>query len=110
MDIREIASLVEQETGISWNDMRLDTRKREIVFARQLVMTMARKYTELPLRLIAEPFSRDHATVLHAEKTVNNLCETDNDVHERYRRINNNCWHESEVNPIEIMCNNCIQL
>ena len=110
MDIREIASLVEQETGISWNDMRLDTRKREIVFARQLVMAMAKKYTKKPLREIGEPFDRHYATVLYAEKTISNLCETDIEVYKRYRRIDINCWRESEVDPVEIMCNNCVQL
>ena len=110
MDIREIASLVEHETGISWNDMRLNTRKREIVFARQLVMALAKRYTKLTLKLIAEPFNRDHATVLYAEKTISNLCDTDKEVYGKYRRINNNCWHESEVDPVETMCNNCIQL
>ena len=46
--------------------------------ARQLSMFFARKYTKLPLSIIgAYCGNKDHATVLHACRTVNNLYETD---------------------------------
>ena len=46
--------------------------------ARQLSMFFARKYTKLPLSIIgAYCGNKDHATVLHACKTVANLAETD---------------------------------
>ncbi len=54
------------------------TRKRHIVQARQLAMYFAKKYTKASLASIgAQIGKRDHATVLHACKTVNNLAETD---------------------------------
>lgn len=53
-------------------------RKREISQARQLSMFFARKYTKLPLSSIGEHCgNRDHATVLHACRTIENLQETD---------------------------------
>jgi chromosomal replication initiator protein len=54
------------------------TRKRHIVQARQLAMFFAKKYTKASLASIGSQIGkRDHATVLHACKTVDNLCDTD---------------------------------
>jgi len=54
------------------------TRKRHIVQARQLAMFFAKKYTKASLASIGSQIGqRDHATVLHACKTVNNLSSTD---------------------------------
>ncbi|TWP22566.1 chromosomal replication initiator protein DnaA [Apibacter muscae] len=54
------------------------TRKRDIVQARQIAMYFAKKYTNASLTSIGNQIGkRDHATVLHACKTVDNLFETD---------------------------------
>lgn len=58
--------------------LRSKSRKREIAQARQLAMFFAKKYTKNSLASIgAQIGDRDHATVLHACKTVDNLIETD---------------------------------
>jgi chromosomal replication initiator protein len=54
------------------------TRKREIVQARQIAMYFAKSMTKLSLATIGSQIGgKDHATVLHACKTVNNLIDTD---------------------------------
>ena len=54
------------------------TRKRYIVQARQIAMFFAKKLTKASLASIGSQIGkRDHATVLHACKTVTNLGETD---------------------------------
>jgi chromosomal replication initiator protein len=54
------------------------TRKREIVQARQLAMFFSKKHTKSSLATIGlHCGNKDHATVLHACRTVNNLVETD---------------------------------
>ena len=54
------------------------TRKREIVQARQLAMYFAKKHTKASLATIGlHCGNKDHATVLHACRTVNNLIDTD---------------------------------
>ncbi|MBL6603831.1 MAG: chromosomal replication initiator protein DnaA, partial [Cryomorphaceae bacterium] len=54
------------------------TRKRHIVQARQIAMYFAKKYTKASLASIGSQIGRrDHATVLHACKTVDNLSFTD---------------------------------
>ena len=54
------------------------TRKREVVQARQIAMYFAKKMTKSSLANIGMHCGgKDHATVLHACRTVNNLNETD---------------------------------
>ena len=54
------------------------TRKRHIVQARQIAMYFAKKFTKASLASIGTQIGRrDHAPVLHACKTVDNLTETD---------------------------------
>lgn len=60
------------------DDVQSKTRKRDVVQARQLAMFFAKKYTKASLASIGSQIGkRDHATVLHACKTVKNLTETD---------------------------------
>ncbi|MDR1172784.1 MAG: chromosomal replication initiator protein DnaA, partial [Bacteroidales bacterium] len=55
-----------------------NTRKREIVQARQVAMYFAKQLTKTSLKSIgAQLGKKDHATVLHACRTVNDLMETD---------------------------------
>ena len=54
------------------------TRKREIVQARQIAMYFSKTMTKSSLASIGALIGgKDHATVLHACKTVNNLMDTD---------------------------------
>lgn len=54
------------------------TRKREIVQARQIAMYFAKSFTKSSLATIGSQIGgKDHATVLHACKQVNNLIDTD---------------------------------
>lgn len=58
--------------------MKSKTRKREIVQARQISMYFSKKLTKSSLASIGlQCGGKDHATVLHACKTVNNLLDTD---------------------------------
>jgi chromosomal replication initiator protein len=58
--------------------LKSKTRKREIVQARQIAMYFAKKMTKSSLANIGlHCGGKDHATVLHACRTVNNLSETD---------------------------------
>ena len=58
--------------------LKSKTRKREVVQARQIAMFFAKKMTKSSLANIGMHCGgKDHATVLHACRTVNNLSETD---------------------------------
>ncbi len=80
---REITIDLIQKTVCDYFNLPIDsinskTRKREIVQARQLAMYFSKKMTKASLALIGMQCGRkDHATVLHACRTVKNLSETD---------------------------------
>jgi chromosomal replication initiator protein len=80
---REISIDYIQKIICDYFDMPIDllkskTRKREIVQARQLAMYFSKQLTKNSLASIgAQCGNKDHATVLHACRTVNNLTETD---------------------------------
>jgi chromosomal replication initiator protein len=58
--------------------LKSKTRKREVVQARQISMYFSKKMTKSSLASIgAHCGGKDHATVLHACRTVTNLSETD---------------------------------
>jgi chromosomal replication initiator protein len=80
---REISIDYIQKIVCDYFDINIDmlnskTRKREIVQARQLSMFFAKRMTKSSLASIGlHCGNKDHATVLHACRTVNNLIETD---------------------------------
>lgn len=58
--------------------LQAKTRKREIVQARQISMYLSKKYTDYSLSRIGDILGRkDHATVLHACKTISEQLEID---------------------------------
>ncbi len=64
--------------NLSLELMKSKTRKREVVQARQIAMYFSKSLTKSSLATIgAHCGGKDHATVLHACRTVNNLIETD---------------------------------
>lgn len=80
---REISIDYIQKVVCDYFDMPIEllksaTRKREIVQARQLAMYFSKQLTKNSLASIgAQCGNKDHATVLHACRTVNNLADTD---------------------------------
>lgn len=78
ISIEYIQKIICDYFKISPDAINAKTRKREIVQARQLGMYFAKKYTKLPLSVIgAYCGNKDHATVLHACRTISNLYDTD---------------------------------
>ena len=78
VSIEYIQKVVSDYFQMDVETLQSKTRKRHIVQARQLAMFFAKKYTKASLASIGSQIGkRDHATVLHACKTVDNLAETD---------------------------------
>jgi chromosomal replication initiator protein len=74
--------LIEEEVcryfDIEPSPIQSKSKKQEISQARQIAMYLSRKYTDKSYSTIGELIGkRDHATVLHACKTVGNWMETD---------------------------------
>lgn len=78
VSIDYIINVVCDKLNVGIDKFSEKTRKREIVQARQLAMYFSKKYTKTSLTIIGQMCGdKDHATVLHACKTVENLMETD---------------------------------
>ena len=92
ISIEYIQKLVSDYYGISVENIKSKTRKREITQARQISMYFAKQLTKASLKNIGAYFGgRDHSTVIHACQTVNDLIDTDKrfkeDVEELEKRI-----------------------
>lgn len=73
-----IKKTVCQHYSLLLQDIDSKTRKREIVQARQQCHYFARTYTKHSLSVISKNIGfKDHATVLHSVRTVENLSFTD---------------------------------
>lgn len=88
--IDDILKKVSDFYGVEVESINTRSRKREVVQVRQVAMYLAKKYLDMSTSKIGLYIGkRDHATVLHACKTITNLAETD----KQFR---------SELNKIEI--------
>jgi chromosomal replication initiator protein len=73
-----IQGLVADHFDVGVDKLQGKTRKRQVVIARQLSMYLTKKLTGKSLKAIGANFGgRDHSTVIHSCKTVQDLMETD---------------------------------
>jgi chromosomal replication initiator protein len=73
-----IKKLVAEHFNVSTDKLQGKTRKRSIVIARQLSMYLAKNMTNASLKAIGDNFGgRDHSTVIHSCKAVQDLLDTD---------------------------------
>ncbi|NBC15930.1 MAG: chromosomal replication initiator protein DnaA [Bacteroidetes bacterium] len=78
LTVEEIQRIVCEYFDIPEDLVRARTRKREVVQARQVAMYFAKQFTQHSLKTIGLHFGgRDHSTVIHANKSVENQIETD---------------------------------
>lgn len=92
---REVSIDYIQKVVCDYFDMPLEllkskTRKREVVQARQIAMYFSKCMTKSSLATIGlHCGGKDHATVLHACRTVNNLMDTDKRFKNYIEELNN---------------------
>jgi chromosomal replication initiator protein len=76
--IDDIIKKVSDYYGIEVSAINTRSRKREVVLVRQVAMYLAKKHLDMSTSKIGKYIGdRDHATVLHACKTIENLADTD---------------------------------
>ena len=76
--IKNIRDLVCEYFKLPTESLLSKSRKREVVQARQIAMYFSKQLTKESLTTIGNTIGqRNHATVLHACKTVKDLIETD---------------------------------
>ncbi len=88
LTVDSIYKIVCEYFNVTPDNAQSKTRKREIVQARQIAMYFSKTLTKSSLASIgAQIGGKNHATVLHACKTVNNLMETDRSYSDIVRNI-----------------------
>tara|TARA_B100001123_G_scaffold406453_1_gene497725 strand:+ start:36 stop:1400 length:1365 start_codon:yes stop_codon:yes gene_type:complete len=78
ISIDEIIKSVSKKMELSERYIRGKSRRKEIAFGRQVVMYLSRELTNLPLATIGLKVGRrDHSTVVHACKNIENKIKDD---------------------------------
>ena len=73
-----IKQIVADHFQLPIDKLAAETRKRQIVIARQLSMYLAKNMTNNSLKAIGDQFGgRDHSTVIHSCRAVQDLMDTD---------------------------------
>ena len=86
--IENIQQTVAEYFKIRVSDLLSKKRSRDIARPRQIAMAFAKELTNHSLPQIGDRFGgRDHTTVLHACRKVEELLRTDNKVREDYRNL-----------------------
>lgn len=81
--IEDIQKKVTQHFNIKMSDMQSARRSRVVARPRQIAMYLAKKLTSRSLPEIGRKFGgRDHTTVIHAVKRIDELCGKDTGVEE----------------------------
>ena len=89
--------------------IEVKTRKREIVQTRQVAMSLSKQYTTASLEVIGKKVGKkDHSTVLHACKIVNDLIDTDKSFRYQYNSLSMKVSNYI-MNHIDmvLVCSNC---
>ena len=88
LTIEDIQRIVCEHLDISEDRIRGKTRKRKVVRARQIAMYFAKRHTQHSLKDIGLHFGgRDHSTVIHANDTVEERTEADDQFRETVEEI-----------------------
>ena len=78
ISIDYITKIVCEHFEVEENCVREKNRKKEVVEARQIAMFLSKKLTKSSLKTIGLHFGgRDHSTVLHAQKSIEELVSLD---------------------------------
>ncbi|QRQ99406.1 chromosomal replication initiator protein DnaA [Dyadobacter sandarakinus] len=86
--IDTIQEVIADYFQITIADLKSKSRKKEVVYPRQLAMYLAKEYTDLPLKSIGYHFGgRDHSTVIHSVQSVNILIDEAPDVEETLQKL-----------------------
>ncbi len=72
MTIPAIMSLVAKSFSVHTEQLVSPSRKKEIVYPRQVAIYLCRRYTGEPLQAIGEAFMRKHSSVIHSLETIEN--------------------------------------
>jgi chromosomal replication initiator protein len=91
VNVEFIQNLVASHFNLNINDLLSPRRPRSLARPRQIAMYLAKQYTTNSLPDIGRKFAnRDHTTVIHAVKKIDELIKKDNEIRQSVIEIKKN--------------------
>ena len=86
MTFKEIDNVLKDYCSL--DTIQIKTRRREVVYWRQLAHYFARELTAYSLAKIGRYYGdKDHATVIHSHRVIGNLCQVDKAIRKQVEEI-----------------------
>ncbi|MFP4089010.1 MAG: chromosomal replication initiator protein DnaA, partial [Cyclobacteriaceae bacterium] len=86
--VDQIQKSTAKQFNVTLEDLKSKTRKKEVVIARQVAMYLSKEYTKHSLKVIGYHFGgRDHATVIHAVRCVQEMLDSQSKIADDIRDI-----------------------
>ncbi|MFN6572277.1 chromosomal replication initiator protein DnaA [Dendronalium sp. ChiSLP03b] len=83
-----ILTVIADAFNVSIEDLKSNSRRREISWARQIGMYLMRQHTDLSLPRIGEEFGgKDHTTVIYSYEKITQLKESDRNLAQTLRQL-----------------------
>ncbi|MGM9928785.1 MAG: chromosomal replication initiator protein DnaA [Bacillus sp. (in: firmicutes)] len=87
--IYEIQKAVGEQFNVKLDDFKAKKRTKSVAFPRQIAMYLSRELTDSSLPKIGDEFGgRDHTTVIHAHEKISKLVQTDAQLQQHLKEIN----------------------
>ncbi len=94
ISIKDIIKATAIHFDLTPDDLHAKKRTQEIALSRQVAMYLIRKLTDLSLPKIGEEFGgRDHTTVLHAQRKIEQLISENNEFKQKIEMIKNDIFN-----------------
>jgi len=70
INIPYILDFISKNFSIPQEKLTSPSRKKDVLYPRQVAIFLCRRYTEEPLQTIGEAFSRKHSSIIHSLETI----------------------------------------
>jgi chromosomal replication initiator protein len=97
----KIQKAVAEHYDVRLADMTSKHRPRSVVGPRQVAMYLCRRMTRASLPDIANAFSKTHATILHAYRTIDTRMDVDNELKQDIVKISQKLGRSLDINSCE---------
>ena len=82
--------------NIDTEQIMSNKRDQPIAFGRQLAMYLSKEICDYPYKFIGKAFNKDHSTVIHSCKKIQEMIDTDHGLLETVNKIKKNILNERE--------------